>query len=200
MKLHYAPTSPFVRKVMVLLHETETLDSVELHNVATTPYAPSADVRASNPLAKIPALERGDGPALYDSRVICAYLDERAGAGLYAAGWDTKVLEATADGIMEAAVLMTYEMRLRPEDKQSPEWIKAQLGKVLGACSALNARWMSHLQGPLDMGQIAVGCALAYVDFRHPDAGWRSDNEALADWFAAFESRASMQATRPPEG
>ncbi len=200
MKLHYAPTSPFVRKVMVLLHETETLDSVELHNVATTPYAPSADVRASNPLAKIPALERGDGPALYDSRVICAYLDERAGAGLYAAGWDTKILEATADGIMEAAVLMTYEMRLRPEDKQSPEWIKAQLGKVLGACSALNARWMSHLQGPLDMGQIAVGCALAYVDFRHPDAGWRSDNEALADWFAAFESRASMQATRPPEG
>ncbi|OIQ33802.1 MAG: glutathione S-transferase [Roseobacter sp. MedPE-SWchi] len=200
MKLHYAPTSPFVRKVMVLLHETETLHSVELHNVATTPYAPSADVRASNPLAKIPALERGDGPALYDSRVICAYLDERAGAGLYAAGWDTKVLEATADGIMEAAVLMTYEMRLRPEDKQSPEWIKAQLGKVLGACSALNARWMSHLQGPLDMGQIAVGCALAYVDFRHPDAGWRSDNEALADWFAAFESRASMQATRPPEG
>ena len=200
MKLHYAPTSPFVRKVMVLLHETETLDSVELHNVATTPYAPSADMRASNPLAKIPALERGDGPALYDSRVICAYLDERAGAGLYAAGWDTKILEATADGIMEAAVLMTYEMRLRPEDKQSPEWIKAQLGKVLGACSALNARWMSHLQGPLDMGQIAVGCALAYVDFRHPDAGWRSDNEALADWFAAFESRASMQATRPPEG
>lgn len=200
MKLHYAPTSPFVRKVMVLLHETETLDSVELHNVATTPYAPSADVRASNPLAKIPALERGDGPALYDSRVICAYLDERAGAGLYAAGWDAKILEATADGIMEAAVLMTYEMRLRPEDKQSPEWIKAQLGKVLGACSALNARWMSHLQGPLDMGQIAVGCALAYVDFRHPDAGWRSDNEALADWFAAFESRASMQATRPPEG
>jgi glutathione S-transferase len=200
MKLHYAPTSPFVRKVVVLLHETDMLEAVELHNVATTPYDPSADVQASNPLAKIPALERGDGPALYDSRVICEYLNERAGAALYAGGWDTKVLEATADGIMEAAVLATYEMRMRPEEKQSPEWIKAQLGKVLSACSALNARWMSQLQGPLTIGQIAVGCALAYVDFRHPDLGWRTGNAALADWFKGFESRPAMQATRPPEG
>lgn len=200
MKLHYAPTSPFVRKVMVLLHETKTLDRVELLHVATTPVAPSADVQASNPLAKIPALERGDGPALYDSRVICAYLDERAESGLYAAGWDIKVLEATADGIMDAAVLMTYELRLRPEAQQSQDWIDAQRGKVMGACAALNERWMSHLQGPLNMGQIAVACALAYVDFRHPDAGWRIGNEALADWFDDFESRASMQATRPPEG
>ena len=200
MKLHYAPTSPFVRKVVVLLHETDMVDAVELHQVATTPYAPSADVQASNPLAKIPALERDDGPALYDSQVICEYLNERAGAGLYGGGWDSKVLEATADGIMEAAVLATYEMRMRPEEKQSPEWIEAQLGKVLSACSALNARWMSHLQGPLDIGQIAVGCALAYVDFRHPDAGWRRGNEALADWFKGFESRPAMMATRPPEG
>ena len=200
MKLHYAPTSPFVRKVMVLLHETDTLDSVALHSVATTPLTPSTDVQASNPLAKIPALERDEGPALYDSRVICEYLNACAGAALYAGGWDTKVLEATADGIMEAAVLMTYEMRLRPEAQQSPEWIEAQLGKVLGACSALNARWMSHLNGPLDMGQIATACALAYVDFRHPDAGWRGGNAALADWFKTFESRPSMQATRPPEG
>ena len=200
MKLHYAPTSPFVRKVMVLLHETGTLDSVEIHNVATTPYAPSSDVQASNPLAKIPVVERDDGLALYDSRVICEYLDARAEAGLYAARWDSKVLEATADGMMDAAVLMTYEKRLRPEAQQYPEWIQAQLGKVLGACSALNARWMSHLQGPLDMGQIAVGCALSYLDFRHPDAGWRVGNEALADWFKDFESRPSMQATRPPEG
>lgn len=200
MKLHYAQASPFVRKVMVLLHETETLDTVELLHVATTPIAPSAEVQASNPLAKIPALERDDGPALYDSRVICAYLDERADAGLYAAEWDSKILEATADGIMDAAVSMTYEMRLRPEAQQSQEWITAQLGKVLAACGALNARWMSHLHGPLDIGQIAVGCALAYLDFRHPDAGWRRGNEALADWFETFESRPSMQATRPPEG
>lgn len=200
MKLHYAATSPFVRKIMVLLRETGHLDQVELLSVHTTPIAPSAEVRASNPLAKIPALERADGPALYDSRVICAYLDERLNTGLYAAGWDTKVLEATADGVMDAAILMTYERRLRSEAEQSEAWFEAQKGKVTAACAALNARWMSHLQGPLDMGQIAVACALAYVDFRHPTCGWRQGNEALADWFQEFESRESMQATRPPEG
>lgn len=200
MKLYHAAASPFVRKVMVLLHETGQLGDVEIVTVATAPVAPNADVQASNPLAKIPALERGDGPTLYDSRVICAYLDERAGGRLYGRGWDSKLLEATADGIMDAAVLMSYEKRLRPAEKQWDEWLEAQHGKVLSACAALNARWMSHLQGPLDIGQIAVACALAYVDFRHPDAGWRKGNEALADWFAAFDSRPSMMATKPPQG
>ncbi|NSY37310.1 glutathione S-transferase [Leisingera sp. ANG59] len=197
MKLIYSPSSPFARKVVVVLHETGQLEDVEIQNVTTTPLDPSPDVKSSNPLAKIPALERNDGPALYDSRVICAYLDERAGGRLYG-GWDSKVLEATADGIMDAAVLMSYEKRLRPEEKQWDSWLDAQRSKVLGGCAALNARWMSHLQGPLDIGQIAVACALAYVDFRHPETNWRQGNEALADWFAEFESRPAMQATKPP--
>lgn len=198
MKLIFAPTSPFVRKVMVLLHETGQLDDVDIQSVSTTPLAPADDVRLSNPLAKIPALQRDDGPTLYDSRVICAYLDDRAGSGLYAGGWDTKVLEATADGIMDAAVSATYERRMRPLDKQWDDWETAQLGKMLGATSTLNARWMSQLKGPLDMGQIAVACALGYVDFRHADSNWRYGNEALADWYADFESRPSMIATKPP--
>lgn len=198
MKLTHSPASPFVRKVLVLLHETGQLSDVELLPVTTTPLEPSAEVRASNPLAKIPALERADGPTLYDSRVICAYLDARAGGYLYGQGWDSKLLEATADGIMDAAVLMSYEKRMRPAEKQWDGWLDAQLGKVLGGCAALNARWMSHLRGPLDIGQIAVGCALGYVDFRHPNAGWRQGNESLAEWFEAFDSRPSMQATQPP--
>jgi len=200
MKLIYAPTSPFVRKVMVLLHETGQLDNVEIQPVATTPLSTADDAKAANPLGKIPALVRDDGPTLYDSRVICAYLDDRAGSGLYAGGWDSMVLEATADGIMDAAVAAVYERRMRPEDKQWDDWVDAQMGKVLGACSALNARWMSHLKGPFDIGHIAVGCALGYVDFRQPDSNWRYGNEALADWFAEFESRPSMQATQPPAG
>ncbi|CUI01439.1 glutathione S-transferase [Leisingera aquaemixtae] len=198
MKLTYSQASPFARKVVVLLRETGQLQDVEILDVTTTPLSPSPDVKASNPLAKIPALERNDGPALYDSRVICAYLDERAGGKLYSRGWDSKVLEATADGIMDAAVLMSYEKRLRPEDKQWDGWLDAQRDKVLGGCAALNARWMSHLRGPLDIGQIAVACALAYVDFRHPDTNWRQGNEALAEWLETFESRPSMQATKPP--
>jgi len=200
MKLIYAPTSPFVRKVMVLLHETGQLDDVEIQPVATTPLSTADEAKAANPLGKIPALVRDDGPTLYDSRVICAYLDDRAGSGLYAGGWDSQVLEATADGIMDAAVAAVYERRMRPEDKQWDDWVDAQMGKVLGACSALNARWMSHLKGPFDIGHIAVGCALGYVDFRQTDSNWRHSNEALADWYADFESRPSMLATQPPAG
>ena len=200
MKLIYAPTSPFVRKVMVLLHETGQLDDVEIQPVVTTPLATADEVKSANPLGKIPALQRDDGPTLYDSRVICEYLNDRADGGLYAGGWDSKILESTADGIMDAAVSATYERRMRPEEKQWDDWEAVQLGKVLAGCAALNARWMSHLKGPMDIGHIAVGCALEYVDFRHPDSNWRHSNEALASWFADFESRPSMLATQPPAG
>ncbi|MCX7558336.1 glutathione S-transferase [Sulfitobacter sp. F26204] len=201
MKLAYSPTSPYVRKVMVLLHETGQLDDVTLEERATTPLSPDQTLLPSNPLGKVPALERADGPALYDSRVICAYLNDRAGGSLYRSGarhWDILTIEATADGILDAALLMTYEWRMRPEDKRMPEWVDGQWDKIARACTALNTRWMSHLQGPLDMGQIAVACALGYVDFRHDARGWRDGNDALAAWYTAFDSRPSMQATRPP--
>ena len=201
MKLYYAPTSPYVRKVMILLEETGQLADVELINVATTPVAADPALLAKNPLAKVPALERPDGPTLYDSRVITAYLDARAGDKLYPTGprrWDTLTLEATGDGILDAALLMTYEMRLRPEEKQMPEWVDGQWDKIQRGVTALNTRWMSHLQGPLDMGQIAVACALAYVDFRHDARGWRQGNDALAAWFKEFESRDWMVSTVPP--
>ncbi len=201
MKLYYAPTSPYVRKVMILLEETGQLGDVELINVATTPVAASPELLAKNPLAKVPALERPDGPTLYDSRVITAYLDARAGGKLYSTGprrWETLTLEATADGILDAALLMTYEARLRPEDKQMPEWVEGQWDKIARSVAALNTRWMSHLQGPLDMGQISVACALAYVDFRHDARGWRQGNDGLSTWFKEFESREWMQSTVPP--
>ena len=203
MKLYHFPTSPYVRKVMVTLHETGQLKDVELVSTQTAPMAPAENLTPSNPLGKIPALERDDGPALYDSRVICAYLDGRAEAGLYGEGaqrWDTLTLEATADGIMDAAILMVYETRVRPEDKRYDTWVDAQWGKIARATTALNQRWMSHLHGPLDMGQIAVGCALSYVDFRHGDRDWRAGNDALAAWHKGFDARDSMQATVPPAG
>ncbi|KIN62613.1 Glutathione S-transferase family protein [Sulfitobacter noctilucicola] len=203
MKLAYSPTSPYVRKVMVLLHETGQLNDVALENRTTTPLAPDGNLLSSNPLGKVPALERDEGPALYDSRVICAYLNDRAKGKMYGSGarhWDILTLEATADGILDAALLMTYEGRMRPDDKQMQEWVDGQWDKVARACSAINTRWMSHLSGPLDMGQIAVACALAYVDFRHDARGWRKGNDALATWFETFDSRDSMAATRPPAG
>lgn len=202
MKLYYSPTSPYVRKVMIVLHETSQLDDVELVDAMTSPTAP-ADILAGHiPLKKVPALERPDGPILFDSRVICAYLDARAAAGLYTNGsgvWETRTLEALADGILDAALLMTYEGRLRPEAHRWDDWIDAQWEKVAGACDALERVWASHLAGPLDAGQIAVACALGYVDFRHVARGWREGRPALTAWYEGFSERASFAATMPKD-
>lgn len=199
MKLIFSPLSPFVRKVRVLLHETGQLADVELVDVATTPLDTSPEAAAANPLGKIPALVRADGPTLYDSRVITRYLDDRAGGNMYpqARLWDVLTLEATAEGIMEAALSMTYEGRFRPEEMQYAPWVEGQWQKASRALAAVNARWMSHLAGPLDMSHVAMGCALGYLDFRHDVRGWRVGNEALADWYGDFAKRDSMIATAP---
>lgn len=203
MKLFYSPASPFVRKIPVMLHEMGKFDQIKLDEVTTTAFDSSQALVASNPLGKLPALERPEGTTLYDSRVISRYLDDLFKGGLYPEGnrlWETLTLEATGDGIMDCAVSMAYEVRLRPEGERSDAWIEAQWSKVARAISVLNARWLSHLHGPLDMGQISVACALSYVDLRHDARGWRTGNEALAAWHADFESRPSMQATQPPKG
>ena len=201
MKLISSGTSPFVRKVHVLLHETGQMDDLEFVIAPTSPFDTAPEVASANPLGKIPALIRDEGPTIYDSRVICRYLDDRAQSNLYPQGrlWETLTLEATADGIMEAAILMLYEHKLRPAEAVLETWVDAQWDKIARAVDALNARWISHLRGPLDMGQIAVGCALAYLDFRHDARGWRKGNDALDDWFALFAQRDSMQATQPAE-
>jgi len=200
MRLYFSPTSPYVRKVMVLLHETGQIGGVELVAGSGNPVDPAGAPLDANPLGKVPALERPDGPALYDSRVICRYLDDRAASGLYPEGarlWDTLTVEATGDGILDAALLMVYEGRIRPEELRYGPWVEGQWAKVDRALDALETRWVAHLQGPLDAGQIAVGCALGYLDFRHDARDWRNGRPRLAGWFAGFDARASMRATVP---
>lgn len=201
MKLISASASPFARKVRVLMHEAGLTEDVGLLDVKTSPVATSDKVKSANPVGKIPALIRENAPAIYDSRVICRFLDDRAGANLYPESglWDVLTLEATADGIMDAAILVTYEGRLRKADLQDEAWREAQWEKVARSVAALNTRWMSHLAGPLDMGQIAVGCALGYLDFRHDARKWRRGNEPLADWYEDFAQRDSMVATIPSD-
>jgi glutathione S-transferase len=199
MRLYHAPASPFVRKVMVLLHEAGATDRVTLVPVSGNPLDPGSFPVDRNPLGKIPALERDDGPTLYDSRVICRYLDDLLTTGFYPPAphlWETLVLEATADGIADAAVLMRYEDFLRPAEFRQPDWLEAQWAKVARSLDAVESRWMSHLAGPLDMGQIALGCALGYLDFRHGHRNWAATRPALAAWWAAFSQRPAMLATR----
>ena len=199
MQLFDNPASPFCRKVMVTLRETGQLKDVEILHAVGHALAPQKMPTAQNPLGKIPTLVRADGPAMYDSRVICRFLDDRAKAGLYPERsiWDILTLEATADGIMEAAVLMVYEFRTRPEDKQFPDMVEGQWAKVTRALDAVEERWMGHLAGPLNMGQIAMGCALGYLDFRHADRDWRQGRNSLTDWYAKFSQTESMKATEP---
>lgn len=200
LRLHTSPTTPFGRKVMVMILETGQQGDIEIAQAAGTPLDPSKMPVAQNPLGKIPTLERDDGPALYDSRVICRYLDDRAGGRLYPAKprlWETLTLEATADGILEAAILMVYESRLRPEAIRFEAWVEGQWDKVARALDTLEARWMAHLNGALDMGQIAVAVALSYLDFRHGARDWRKGHPALAAWFDSFAARDSMKATEP---
>jgi glutathione S-transferase len=200
LRLYASATSPFVRIVRVTAIESGVAEEIETVEAIGSPVDPGSMPVARNPLGKIPVLERPDGPALYDSRVICRYLDDRGGGRLYPAAprlWETLTLEATGHGIVEAAVLMVYEARVRPESRRFPDWVEGQWAKIARALDALEQRWMPHLAGPVDMGQIAVGCALGYLDFRHDARGWRAGRPALAAWFAAFDARPAMASTRP---
>ena len=200
MRLYSSPTSPYVRKIHVLLRETGQLDDVEMVDAGGTALDPGQNPVQLNPLGKIPTLERSTGATLYDSRVICRFLDDRAQAGLYSTGarqWELLTLEATADGILDAGLLAMYETRLRPEDIRFEPWVEGQWTKVTQSLDAIETRWMSHLSGPLNIGQIAVGCALGYLDFRFDDRNWRKSRDDLAKWYAAFSQRDSMIATIP---
>lgn len=201
MRLFYSPASPYARKVMVVLHETGLLARTEVITGSGSPLDPTNAPLAHNPLGKVPALERDDGPALYDSRVICQYLDALGATGFYPAAprkWEVLTLEATGDGILDAALLMVYEGRMRPPELQMPAWVEGQWAKIARTLDVVESRWMAHLAGPFDMGHIAVACALGYLDLRHGPRDWRAGRPALTDWFARISERPSLKATVPP--
>lgn len=198
MQLRHSPASPYVRKVMVTAIETGLESRIEV--VPTDVWSPETDIGAVNPLGKVPALTTDDGENLYDSPLICAYLDSlHDGAKLLpaagAAHWRAQRQQALADGLLDAAVLARLEGR-RPPERQSPEWRARQQAVVARALDRLEAD-AAALEGPLTIGQIAVGCALGYLDFRFADDDWRRDRPRLAGWYEAFARRPSMQATVP---
>ena len=200
MKLYDGAASPFCRKVKLLIAELERTELVEIIPALGNPVAPGSMPLAENPLGKIPCLIQDSMPALYDSRVICRYLNDLWDGGLYPTGpalWSTLTLEATADGMMEAAVLVIYEGRCREEGERSEAWVVAQKDKISRALQALEARWLSHLAGPVDMGVLGVAAALGYLDFRMPDWDWRGGHPGLATWYDAFAKRPAMLSTQP---
>jgi glutathione S-transferase len=200
VQLYTSLTTPFGRKVAVMLHESGKLDRVELIHVAGTPLAPGSMPVDTNPLGKIPVLITDNGQAIFDSRVICRYLEDRLDAGLYPKGdalWPVLALEALADGIIDAGILMSYETRLRPEDKQFVPWIDAQWAKITRSLDAIEARSMPLLDGPLHMGQVALGAAFGFLALRHGGRNWQADRPRIAAWAEGFAQRPSMLATVP---
>ena len=203
MTLFHNPASPFVRKVRVLLAETGQQGRVALHGCMPTPVNPDAQVVQGNPVGKIPALRLADGTVLHDSRVILDYFDhQHVGNPLIprdgSARWRRLTLASMADGIMDAAVLVRYETALRPVEKQWDQWLDEQRKKIRRSLAELETDAIAELTSHFDIAAISVACALGYLDFRHPDMQWRSDNPQLAAWYAEVSQRPSMLETQPP--
>jgi glutathione S-transferase len=200
MKLRYSTTSPYARKCLVVVHETGLESRVDL--VPTAPWG-ETDLPRDNPLGKVPTLIADGGEALYDSPVICEYLDSlHDGARLVpAAGgarWSQLRLAALGDGLLDALVNKRIETAIRPEAARWPGWIERQnlaVSRGLDALEAECAGWGDAFQ----IGQIVVACALAYIEFRFADEPWRQRRPRLAAWYAEAAKRPSMVASEPRE-
>ncbi len=203
MKLRYSPTSPYVRKVSVTAIELGLRERIE--RIPTDTQDRDSGLAEHNPLGKVPALILDDGGLLYDSPVICEYLDSlHGGPRIFpAAGperWTALRQQALGDGILDAAILCMLEMVRRPDEFRWQRWIDHQTAKVVRAVGRLEteaAEFEGGLEGPLTIGQIAAGCALGYLDFRFPELDWRAGRPKLAAWYENFAQRPSMRQTMP---
>ena len=199
MQLYSSPTSPYARKVRITAQELGLGDKIELLGVTLTPINPDDALRASNPLGKIPALLTDDGQALYDSPVICEYLDALAGGQrifppVGPARWTALRRQALADGILDSAVSVRYEQTLRPKELRWQEWVEGQWLKVRTALDALERQ---PPQDVIDIGTISIACALGYLDFRYASDDWRANRPRLTAWAARIHQRPSLEATAP---
>jgi glutathione S-transferase len=197
MRLAHSPNSPYVRKCWALAIRRGIEDRIELWTVATTDPA----LAALNPLAKLPTLVTDEGEVLYDSPVICEYLDSLGdGPCLFPesgpARWKALRQAALADGILDATQPRRREVAL-PQDEGRRAYIALQQGKVARALDALEAEAVSL--GDLGtIGEIAIACALGYLDFRFPHEPWRPGHPRLEAWYARVSQLPPMVRTVPP--
>lgn len=184
--LRSAAPSPFARKVRIAIKVLGFEDEITVEAADT--LDPADTLRQQNPLGKLPVLVFEDGTTLFDSRVILEYLDQRAGGGRILPGGEARLpalrLQSLADGIMDAGILQIYEARYRPEEKHHQPWLDLQKAKVDRALAALEAD-VPSLGDPPNVGEIALACALGYLDFRFAGR-WRADHPALVAWLERF--------------
>jgi glutathione S-transferase len=205
MKLNSTTTSPFVRKVLVAAHERGLQGRIERVKLRPSPLRADPELSRTNPLNKIPTLVLDDGGSLYDSAVICEYLDSLGDAPrlLPVSGpdrWRVLRLQALADGVTEAGILAFYERAQRPATQQWQPWIEGQLQKVHQGLDALEAEVANsfHDDEAMDLGKICAAVAIGWLQFRAVTDAF-AGRAALARWHRAFAARASMKATEPRE-
>jgi len=201
MKLIYAPASPFARKARILIKELQLEDKVTLQDAgAVTPISNNADLNLINPLGMLPALTLDNGDSLYDSPVICEYLNHIADGPFFPADsnqrFRTLGLQALGDGMLDLSVAMRYETAMRPENLQWQTWLDYQQEKVQRGLDTLEARCQQFEKSPL-IGEITVACVLGYLDFRFADNDWRSGHPVLTRWYEQMLERDSIATTVP---
>ena len=204
MILRFSPSSPFVRKVRIAAAVLGLDSEITIERADTTD--PNDSLRKTNPLGKIPVIIIEDGSAIYDSRVILDYLDERAGGGKIVPRRGPQRLaalrlQALCDGILDASILTVYESRFRKPEMHEAKWLELQAGKVSRALAVLEAAPPPSDVGQAlpDVGQITLACALGYRDFRFGE-GWRSEHPRLVAWLDGFAARVPAFAATKPTG
>lgn len=196
--LRSTPASPFGRKVKIALRLTGIDDHIA--HVNADVRNPDDDLRLQNPLGKIPVLVLSDGKAIYDSRVIAEWIDDQAGGGVLPAKgpdrYDALILQALADGMMDASILIVYEGRYRPEDLHFQPWLDYQGDKVNRALNHLELDTPTVTDVP-NIGDIALACALGYLDFRF-EGKWRDEFPNLVNWLDDFAAAVPAYAETAP--
>lgn len=203
MKLHWSPKSPYVRKVMVVAHETGTAHRLKLVRSVAAMLKPNERLMQDNPLSKIPTLLLDDGSTLFDSVVICEYLNDLAGADLFPrqgpAKWQALRWHALGDGLLDMLILWRNE-RERADATRSQPLIDAFEHKTLAALALLEQEAHALAQAPFSIGPLTVGCMLGYLDFRFDALGWRARAPRLSHWNDGVQARPSFLATLPSLG
>ena len=199
MKLYWSSRSPFVRKVMIFAHECGLAARIKCVRTLVAMTQPNAALLLVNPLGKIPTLVLDDGSVLYDSTVICEYLDSlHKGKPLFPeagpARWTALRRHALGNNLTDNLMLWRNEM-LRPPVQQSPETLAAFDLKVRNAVAALDYEATALAADPVSIGHVAIACALGYIDFRFSDLGWRKGHDGIARWYDLFAQRPSMTLT-----
>lgn len=194
MKLFFSPTSPYVRKVMICAHELGLADQIVLLAAKASPVDRDKSIVEKNPLGKVPTLVTNAGLALYDSRVICEYLNDLGKGNLFpkeeSHKWEAITMQSLGDGLLDAALLARYETFLRPKELCWNEWVSGQLEKIH---SALNYFESNSHSDSFHIGQITLACALGYLDLRYAHLEWRKAHPKLKAWFEEIGTRESVK-------